>query len=140
MAAVRLLLAADSLGHTVGYSVVARGFRDAGIEVISGGYLLPRQIVQLALQEDVEWIGYRIVDGSPEILVAALMEELKRQGGDGVRVVVGGIVSPAVIPTLKALGVAAVFTPGSRIAEIVDFLTRGAGGRVKEAGEVTHER
>lgn len=126
MRAVRLLLAADSPGHTVGYSVVARGFRDAGVEVISGGYLLPRQIVQQALEEDVEWIGYRIMDGSPDILVAALMEELRRQGGDGIRVVVGGIVQRSAIPGLKTMGVAGVFTPGSRIAEIVDFLQGGA--------------
>jgi methylmalonyl-CoA mutase C-terminal domain/subunit len=119
---VRLLLAADSLGHTVGYSVVARGLRDAEIEVISGGYLLPGQIAELALQEDVGWIGYRIMDGAPEILVPALLAELGRRGAHGIRVVVGGIVPKSLIPALTAMGVAAVFTPGSQIAEIAAFL------------------
>lgn len=122
---MRLLLVADTPGHTVGYSVVARGLRDAGIEVILGGFLLPREIVQLALAEDVEWIGYRIMDGAPDILVARLIEELARQGADGIRVVVGGIVPAHLIPALEAMGVAGVFTPGSRMADIAEVLDRG---------------
>ncbi|MFQ5847007.1 MAG: cobalamin B12-binding domain-containing protein [Candidatus Methylomirabilales bacterium] len=121
---MRLLLVADTPGHTVGYSVVARGLRDAGIEVILGGCLLPREIVQLALAEDVQWIGYRIMDGAPDILVARLMEEVERQGADGIQVLVGGIVPLHLIPALEAMGVAGVFTPGSRMAEIVDVLAR----------------
>ncbi|MFQ5830741.1 MAG: cobalamin B12-binding domain-containing protein [Candidatus Methylomirabilia bacterium] len=121
---MRLLLVADTPGHTVGYSVVAGGLRDAGIEVVLGGFLLPREIAQMALAEDVQWIGYRIMDGAPDILVARLMEELTRQGVDGIRVVVGGVVPSGLIPALESMGVAGVFTPGSRMADIVEFLTR----------------
>lgn len=119
---IRLLLVTDTPGHTVGYQVVARGLRDAGIEVILGGYRVPREIAQMAVQEDVDFIGYRIMDGAPNLLVPKLMEELKTRGGEEIQVIVGGIVPRTVIPQLKELGVGAIFPPGSKIEEIVSYL------------------
>ena len=65
---MRILLVQDSTGHSTGYHVVARGLRDAGLEVILGGALIPRQIAQLAGEEAPDAIGYRIMDAAREIL------------------------------------------------------------------------
>ena len=59
---IRFLLVADSPGHTTGYYVVARALREAGIEVILGGFQQPSGIVEAAAQEDVDYVGYRIMD------------------------------------------------------------------------------
>lgn len=115
---MRVLLVQDSTGHSTGYHVVARGLRDAGIEVILGGALLPRQIARLAAEEGADAVGYRIMDASPAILVARLVEELERLGLADIPVVVGGIVPEEDLARLKALGVLAVFQPGARFEEI----------------------
>lgn len=124
--APRVLLAADSAGHTTGYRVVARGLRDAGFEVVLGGHLVPRRIAEVAIEEDADAIGYRIMDGAPEILVPLLMEALRARGAERVPVIVGGIVAPPLIPRLLAQGVRAVFTPGTPLPAIIRFL-RGPG-------------
>ena len=119
---LKILLATDTAGHTTGYYVVARGLRDAGFEVVLGGHLVPRRIAEVAVQEDADVIGYRIMDGAPEILVPMLMASLKTHGAAGIPVIVGGIVSPRLMPRLKELGVRAVFTPGTPLPTIVSWL------------------
>ena len=119
---LKILLATDTAGHTTGYYVVARGLRDAGFEVVLGGHLVPRRIAEVAVQEDADAIGYRIMDGAPEILVPMLMDSLKAHGAGGIPVIVGGIVSPRLMPRLKELGVRAVFTPGTPLPAIVEWL------------------
>ncbi|MBI2877595.1 MAG: cobalamin B12-binding domain-containing protein [Candidatus Tectomicrobia bacterium] len=119
---IRVLLVMDSSGHSTGYYVVAKGLQEAGIEVILGGYQIPREIVDTAVEEDVDFIGYRIMDGAPDILVGRLMELLKEKGISGTGVVVGGIIPPAQIPLLKEMGVRGVFTPGTKIQEIVSCI------------------
>jgi methylmalonyl-CoA mutase C-terminal domain/subunit len=116
---IRFLLVADSPGHTTGYYVVARALREAGVEVILGGYAQPEGIVETAIQEDVDFIGYRIMDREPLAVVSRLREVLEDRGHDGVRVIVGGIVARRDIPRLKELGVEAVFRPGTRLDDIV---------------------
>jgi methylmalonyl-CoA mutase C-terminal domain/subunit len=91
---MRVLLVQDSTGHSTGYHVIARGLRDAGIEVILGGVLLPRHIVRLAGDEAADAIGYRIMDAAPALLVERLMEALREAEVD-VPVAVGGIVPAA---------------------------------------------
>lgn len=118
----RVLLVMDSSGHSTGYYVVAKGLREAGIEVILGGYQIPREIVDTAMEEDVDFIGYRIMDGAPDILVGRLMELLKEKGIFDVRVIVGGIIPPHKVLLLKSMGVREVFTPGTRIHEIVSCI------------------
>jgi methylmalonyl-CoA mutase C-terminal domain/subunit len=110
--AVRVLLVQDSTGHSTGYHVIARGLRDAGIEVILGGALVPRGIAQLAAEESVDVIGYRIMDADPGILVEHLVSELRQRDVADIPLVVGGIVPDADLSRLRALGVAAIFRPG----------------------------
>ncbi|KRT71400.1 MAG: hypothetical protein XU13_C0049G0001, partial [Candidatus Rokubacteria bacterium CSP1-6] len=86
------------------------------------GHLVPRRIAEIAVQEDADVIGYRIMDGAPEILVPILMDSLKAHGAGGIPVIVGGIVPPHLIPHLNELGVMAVFTPGTPLPAIVDWL------------------
>jgi len=119
---IRFLLVADSPGHTTGYYVVSRALREAGIEVILGGFQQPSGIVEAAAQEDVDYIGYRIMDREPRIVVSLLMERLKERGLGHVQVVVGGIIPRRDVPELKAMGVGEVFRPGAKLADIVAYV------------------
>ena len=114
----RVLLVQDSAGHSTGYHVVARGLRDAGFEVILGGALVPREVAQLAAEEAVDAIGYRIMDAEPTILLEHLLANLRRLEFADVPVVIGGIVPDADLPRLEQLGAAAVFRPGATMEEI----------------------
>ena len=119
---LRFLLGSDTSGHTAGYFVVAQGLRDAGMEVIALGYAEPGEVADAALQEDVDFIGYRISDRDPVALISALRTAMEERGRCHVPIVVGGIVRKDAIPALKAMGVAGVFGPGSRIPDIADFV------------------
>ena len=123
---IRFLLVADSPGHTTGYYVVARALREAGIEVILGGFQQPSGIVEAASQEDVDYIGYRIMDREPPLVVSLLMERLKEKGLEHIQVVVGGIVPRWDVPKLKAMGVGEVFRPGAKLADIVAYVKEHA--------------
>lgn len=125
---MRVLLVQDSTGHSTGYHVIARGLRDAGIEVILGGVLLPRHIVRLAADEAADAIGYRIMDAAPVILVERLMEALREAEVD-VPVVVGGIVPAEDERRLRELGVAQVAHPGTPLPVITEFFHQLASGR-----------
>ena len=119
---VRLLLTKHPYdGHERGYNVVATGLRERGIEVILGGHQLAGEIVETAIQEDVDFIGYRITSGEPTILVEILFQKLKEKGAD-IPVIVGGIVRAKDIPRLKSMGVIEVFGPGSSMDSIADFI------------------
>ena len=126
MRKIRFLLVADSPGHTTGYFVVAQALRDAGVEVILGGYAQPDEIVETAVQEDVDCIGYRIMDREPLIIISRLREILSARGLPHVRLVVGGIVARRSIPRLKELGVEEVFRPGTNLNDIVAHVTGNA--------------
>ena len=119
---IRVLLVSDSPGHATGYYVVGKGLREAGIEVILGGFQIPPQIVESAVQEDVDFIGYRIMDGAPEILVPRLVELLKERSIRDIQIIVGGIIPPPIVPTLKGIGIEGIFTPGTKISDIVDYV------------------
>ena len=119
---IRVLLVSDSKGHSTGYYVVAKGLREAGIEVIMGGFQTPTQIVESAVQEDVDFIGYRIMDGAPDVLVHRLMELLKEKDVHDIKVILGGIIPPPIMPELRALGIEGIFTPGTKISAIVDHI------------------
>ena len=121
---IRVLVAKPGLdGHDRGAKVVARGLRDAGMEVIYTGLRqTPEMIVNAALQEDVDCIGLSILSGAHNAIVPELMRQLRERGLDDVLVVLGGIVPEADLPALRAAGVAAVFAPGSRMAAIAEFI------------------
>ena len=123
---MRFLLVADSPGHTMGYYVVAKALREAGIEVILGGFQQPSGIAEAAAQEDVNCVGYRIMDREPSIVVGRLMELLRERGLEDIPVVVGGIIAKEDIPVLKAMGVSEVFRPGARLEDIVRYVKESA--------------
>ncbi|MFH1626077.1 MAG: cobalamin-dependent protein [Pseudomonadota bacterium] len=126
---IRVLLVSDTPGHATGYYVVAKGLREAGIEVVLGGFQIPSQIVESAIQEDVDFIGYRIMDGAPDILVSRLVELLDEKSVGDTPVIVGGIIPPRVIPKLKAIGIEAIFPPGTKISKIVDYIQNHSRAR-----------
>ena len=121
---IRVLVAKPGLdGHDRGAKVVARGLRDAGMEVIYTGLRqTPAMIVNAALQEDVDCIGLSILSGAHNAIVPELMRLLRENHMEDVLVVLGGIVPAADTEALRQAGVAAVFPPGSRMAEIADFI------------------
>ena len=95
----------------------------------------PEQIVAAALQEDADVIGLSILSGAHNSICPRLMDLLREKGLTDVLVVLGGIIPDADLPALKAMGVAAVFRPGTSMQEIVDFLTSRLGGDRSGPGE-----
>ncbi len=110
-------------GHDRGVKVIARALRDAGFEVIyTGLHQTPEQIVQVVLQEDANAVGLSLLSGAHLTLVPKVIDGLKENGLDDVLVVVGGIIPDNDIPKLQELGVSRVFTPGSPLGDITDWL------------------
>ncbi|OGF66885.1 MAG: methylmalonyl-CoA mutase [Candidatus Fischerbacteria bacterium RBG_13_37_8] len=125
MKKIRVLIAKPGLdGHDRGAKIVARALRDAGMEVIYTGLRqTPEQIVNAALQEDVDVIGLSILSGAHLSLVPSVIEMLKTKNMEDVMVIVGGIVPDVDIPKLKAIGVKEIFLPGTTTTDIVAFIT-----------------
>lgn len=123
---IRVLVAKPGLdGHDRGAKVVARAYRDAGMEVIyTGLHQTPDQIVEAALQEDVDVVGLSILSGAHNTLVPKVLDILKREKMDDVLVIVGGIIPEEDAQRLREMGVSAIFGPGTETKEIVEF-TRG---------------
>lgn len=124
MKRIRVLVAKPGLdGHDRGAKVVARGLRDAGMEVIySGLHRTPDQIVRTALEEDVQVVGLSILSGAHNRLIPEVVAGLSREGLEDVAVIAGGIIPEGDAAALRQAGVAAVFQPGTPIREIVDFI------------------
>ena len=125
---IRVLIAKPGLdGHDRGAKVIARALRDAGMEVIYTGLRqTPQQIVNAALQEDVDAVGLSILSGAHMHLFPRLMALMKEQQLDDVMVFAGGIIPDQDIPKLKEIGLAEIFPPGSSLEEIVAFVKRNA--------------
>jgi len=121
---IRVLVAKPGLdGHDRGAKVVARGLRDAGMEVIySGLHRTPAQIVRTAVEEDVQVVGLSILSGAHNRLLPEVINGLRAEGLHDVMVVAGGIIPAVDAAALEALGVARVFAPGTPIAEIVGLI------------------
>ncbi len=124
---IRVVVAKPGLdGHDRGAKIIARALRDAGMEVIyTGLHQTPEQIVETVLQEDADAVGLSILSGAHMTLVPKISRLLEEQDADDVVLVVGGTIPQDDISELKALGVAEIFTPGSSVKEIVDYI-RGA--------------
>ena len=127
----RIIVAKPGLdGHDRGAKVVARALRDAGFEVIyTGLHQTPEQIAETAIQEDADAVGLSCHSGAHMTLFPKVVHLLKEQGAGDVRVFGGGIIPDDDIPKLKAIGVAEVFTPGSSIASITEWLSGALAGR-----------
>ncbi len=121
---IRVVVAKPGLdGHDRGAKIIARALRDAGMEVIyTGLHQTAEQIVETVLQEDANAVGLSILSGAHMTLVPKIAGLLKEQGAEDVVLVVGGTIPKDDIDELKELGVAEVFTPGSSVQEIVDYI------------------
>lgn len=123
---IKVLIVKTSLdGHWRGVAVVSTALRDAGMEVIYGGQLTAREIANTAAQEDVDVVGLNI--GGRYGTVEKIMQTLRGSGLEDVLVIAGGTIAPEDIPTLKQLGIAEVFPPGSETAAIVSFIRQRLG-------------
>ncbi len=110
-------------GHDRGAKIVARALRDAGFEVIyTGLHQTPEQIAATVVQEGADAVGLSILSGAHMTLVPRVMDLLEAEGAGEVMVIVGGTIPKDDIVALRALGVAAVYTPGAPVQEMVDFL------------------
>lgn len=125
-ATVRVLVAKPGLdGHDRGAKVIARAFRDAGMEVIYTGIRqTPEMIAEAALQEDVDVVGLSILSGAHTELFPLVMNELNKRDMKDVVVIAGGIIPEEDHPALKEIGIAATFGPGTTTAEIVDYVNK----------------
>ncbi len=123
---IRILVGKPGLdGHDRGAKIIARALRDAGVEVIyTGLHQTPEMIVSAAAQEDVDGIGLSILSGAHNYLFPRVIELLREKKMGDVVLFGGGIIPDNDIPKLVKKGVDRVFTPGTTIQEIVDYVNR----------------
>jgi len=121
---IRVLIAKPGLdGHDRGAKVVARGLRDAGMEVIYLGLrLTPEQIAEAAIQEDVDVVGMDCLSGAHMALFPKTVQLIREKGGKDILVIGGGIIPKKDVPRLKEAGIAQIFGPGTPIDEISNFI------------------
>lgn len=127
---IRVLVAKPGLdGHDRGAKVVARALRDAGMEVIYTGLRqTPEMIAEAALQEDVDVVGLSILSGAHMALAPRILDLLKANGQDQVKVFIGGIIPDEDAPRLKELGITGVYGPGASTEQIVTDIRDALAG------------
>ncbi|HAB17545.1 MAG TPA: cobalamin B12-binding domain-containing protein [Verrucomicrobiota bacterium] len=123
---VRVLIAKVGLdGHDRGAKFVAQALRDRGYEVIYTGIRrTPEEVVNIAITEDVQFLGISTLSGGHKALCPKVASLLKAQGASDIILFAGGIIPPTDLPTLQAQGVRAVFGPGTSIDQIVAFMEK----------------
>jgi len=121
---IRVVVAKPGLdGHDRGAKVIARAFRDAGMEVIYTGLRqTPEQIVATAIQEDVDAIGISILSGAHLYCFKAIIDLLKKQHAADIIVFGGGVIPETDYPTLKEYGAGAIFGPGTPTGDTIEWL------------------
>jgi methylmalonyl-CoA mutase C-terminal domain/subunit len=121
---LRILMAKPGLdGHDRGVKVIARALRDAGVEVIyTGLHQTPEMIATAAVQEDVDAVGLSIMSGAHNTLCPAIIDELRKRNAEDIAVFVGGIIPEADFDRLKAAGVSGIFTPGTSLEAIIQWV------------------
>ena len=126
---LRILVGKPGLdGHDRGAKVVARAFRDAGLEVIyTGLHQTPEQIVAAAIQEDVDCIGLSILSGAHNTLLPRVCDLLREKKAEDIAVFCGGVIPEDDIPGLKSAGLKEVFTPGTSTEDIVAWVKANVG-------------
>lgn len=125
MRPIRILVAKPGLdGHDRGAKVLARAFRDAGMEVIYTGLRqTPEQIVQAAVQEDVDVVAMSILSGAHMHLLPRVAELLRAEGVyDDMLVLGGGVIPQEDIPLLKEAGIQEIFLPGTTTTETITYI------------------
>ena len=121
---IRVLVGKVGLdGHDRGVKLVARALRDAGVEVVyTGLHQTPEQVVNIAIQEDVQAIGLSMLSGAHTYLLTRILELLKEEEAEDIVVFGGGIIPNEDIPKLLTAGVRALFPPGTAMKDIVAFV------------------
>jgi methylmalonyl-CoA mutase C-terminal domain/subunit len=129
VAPIRIVIAKPGLdGHDRGAKVIARALRDAGFEVIyTGLHQTPEQIVQTAIQEDADAIGMSILSGAHLTLFPAVIDLLVAKGASDIVVFGGGVIPTDDVTQLHSSGVAHVFTPGTPISDVVEWVSANVG-------------
>ena len=120
---LRVLIAKAGLdGHDRGAKIIARGYRDAGFEVIyTGLHQIPEQIVNAAIQEDVDLVGISCLSGAHLYLFTEVVKQLREKGAGDITVIGGGVIPREDIPGLQESGIREVFLPGTPIEEIIKW-------------------
>lgn len=138
---IRVLIAKAGLdGHDRGAKVVARALKEAGMEVVyTGLHKTVEEIVQIALQEDVDVIGLSIMSGAHIPIVEKLVKTVRKEGIDDKIIAVGGVIPSRDIPRLKELGAHGVFPGGTPFSEIVAFIRQNAGRKPLGGGNGSSE-
>ncbi len=117
-------------GHDRGAKVVSRALRDAGMEVVyTGLHQTPEEIVEAAVQEDVDLIGLSCLSGAHMTLFPEVVQLLRERGIEDVPVTGGGIIPEEDIPALKDAGIVEVFGPGTPLKDIVTYTREHARKR-----------
>jgi len=121
---IRVLVAKPGLdGHDRGAKVIARALRDAGMEVIYTGLRqTPEQIVNAAIQEDVDCIALSILSGAHSTLLPRVVALLTAEEASDILVIGGGVIPEDDIPFLKEKGIKEVFTPGTPTQTTIEFI------------------
>ena len=121
---IRVVIAKPGLdGHDRGAKIIAQALRDAGMEVIYTGIRqTPNTIVNTVIQEDASVLGLSILSGAHNHLLPRVMQLLNENEIRDVLVIAGGVIPEEDIPALKQAGIKEVFTPGTSMHEIVDFI------------------
>lgn len=128
---IRILIAKPGLdGHDRGAKIVARALSEAGMEVVyTGRHQTPQQIVEAAIQEDVDGIGMSILSGAHMGHIRKVLKLLKGKKAEDIFVFAGGIIPEPDMIKLKEAGVLEIFTPGAETAEIIDFVLKTTSGK-----------
>jgi len=110
-------------GHDRGAKVICSLLKEAGMEVVYlGMYQMPKDVVDAAIDEDVDVIGPSFLSGEHLVYTPLLVEEMKKAGLDDVLLIAGGVIPAEDIPTLKEMGVKEVFTAGSLTEPIIRYI------------------
>ncbi len=136
---IRVVIAKPGLdGHDRGAKVVARALRDAGMEVIYTGLRqTPEQIVETAIQEDVDAIGLSILSGAHEYYFSKVIELLKERGAEDIIVFGGGVIPPEDVPRLLEIGAKAIFGPGTPTSQTVEWLKKAVEEKRRKESSVS---
>jgi len=131
---IRVLIGKPGLdGHDRGAKVVARGLRDAGMEVIYLGIrLTPEQIAEAAIQEDVDVVGLACLSGAHMALFPKTVRLIRERGGEDIVVVGGGIIPEKDIPKLNDAGIAHIFGPGTPLELIIETIKKSVEKRTDD--------
>jgi methylmalonyl-CoA mutase C-terminal domain/subunit len=133
---IRILVAKPGLdGHDRGARIIARAYRDAGFEVVySGLHQTPEEVVQAAIQEDVDMIGLSSLAGAHMYLFPRVVELLRENDADEIIVCGGGIFPEEDIPKLKEAGIKEIFAPGTPLGEVVKWVEENVKPRGSSNG------